>query len=144
MRRTRLALSRLPVRDVARARSILAASPLPLVTSHGDFHVGNVLVSDGKAWVVDWELSGRRPLGHDLMQLWATLPDARDRDRLWEGALALVGTEHEHALARLRYALVVRTIANMLAAPERFDRDSEGANRLLALLPALRSAAAAS
>jgi aminoglycoside phosphotransferase (APT) family kinase protein len=139
-RRIHLALSALPVRDVARARSIISGSPLPRVTSHGDFHVENVLISDDCAWVVDWELSGRRPAGYDLMQLWATLPDPSDRDRVWRGALALVGEQHAQALAELRYALVVRTIANKLSAPQRFHRDPEGARLLLDLLPGLRPA----
>lgn len=137
-RRARVALSSLHMRDVARARAIVELSPLPRVTSHGDLHTGNVLISDGAAWVVDWELSGLRPVGFDLMQLWATLPDPSDRDRLWEGALATIDEEHHEALADLRYALTVRTIANKLAAPHHFDRDSEGGGRLLALLPSIR------
>ena len=137
-RRARVALSPLHLRDVARARAIIERSPLPRVTSHGDLHTGNVLVSDGAAWVVDWELTGQRPAGFDLMQLWATLPDAADRERLWDGAVAMVGREHKDALADLRYALTVRTIANKLAAPHRFNRDREGGRRLLALLPSIR------
>ena len=58
------------------------------VTSHGDFHRGNVLVRDGVAWVVDWELSGKRPAGYDLMQFWATLEGAEDRERLFERAVS--------------------------------------------------------
>ena len=138
-RRTKMALSALPLRDVARARAIIGQSPLPLVTSHGDLHAGNVLVSNGKTWLVDWELSGERPAGYDLMQLWPTLPDEADRERLWQGALELVGGQHRRALAQLRYALAVRTIANKLCSPARFQRDFEGGRRILTLLPGLRA-----
>ena len=137
-RRARVAVSPLPVRDLARARTIIERTSLPRVASHGDFHIENILISEGAAWVVDWELSGHRPAGYDLMQLWATLPGPDDRERLWEGTVALVGTEHRGELFALRYALTVRTIANKLAAPQRFHRDPEGAARLLALLPSLR------
>jgi len=137
-RRLNLALSALSLRDVMRARAILADSPLPLVMSHGDLHIDNVLLSDGRAWVVDWEMTDRRPAGYDLMQFWATLPDERDRDRLWTRAVELAGKPHERALAELRYALAVRTIANKLCSPTKINRDRDGARRLLALLPALR------
>ena len=137
-RRALVAVSPLPVRDLARARTIIQRTDLPRVASHGDFHIENILISEGAAWVVDWELSGPRPAGYDLMQLWATLPAPNDRERLWEGTVALVGTEHRQALFALRYALTVRTIANKLAAPQRFHRDREGAERLIALLPSLR------
>ena len=140
-RRARLALSPLSLRDVARARTILAETALPRVTSHGDLHAGNVLVSEGDTWLVDWELSGATPAGYDLMQLWSTLPDAQDRERLWQGAIEIVGREHVRALAELRYALAVRTIANKLCSPAGFQRDLDGGRRLLALLPELRAAA---
>ena len=138
-RRMNMALSALPLRDVARARAIVADSPLPKVTSHGDLHTGNVLMADEQAWVVDWELSGIRPVGFDLMQFWATLPEERDRRRLWDGAVELVGRKHERELAELRYALAVRTIANKLCSPERIHRDFDGGRRILELLPALRT-----
>lgn len=138
-RRTKLALSALPLRDVARARAIIAEPGLPQVTSHGDLHAGNVLVSDGDTWLVDWELSGDRPAGYDLMQLWPTLADEADRERLWRGAIDIVGRQHRRALAELRYALAVRTIANKLCSPDRFQRDFDGGRRILALLPDLRA-----
>ena len=120
-----------------------SSRPLPRVTSHGDLHTGNVLISEGAVWVVDWELSGHRPVGFDLMQLWATLPDPSDRERLWEGTLAMIDDEHHEALADLRYALTVSTIANKLAAPHHFHSDREGGGRLLALLPSVRLSLAA-
>lgn len=137
--RVRILRSPLPLRDLRAARRTLADPGLPTVTSHGDFHAGNVLVQDGAAWVVDWELSGRRPAGYDLMQFWATLEHPEDRERLFEAAVASIGARSE--LLRLRYALVVRTIAGKLAAPMTFDRDREGADKLLALLPGLRTEA---
>jgi hypothetical protein len=137
-RRARLAASPLPLRDLAHGRRILASSPLPPVTSHGDFHTGNILFSEGVPWIVDWELADRRPAGFDLMTLWPTLDDAGDRERLWRAALDLVGEANSRELARLRYALCVRVIAGKLAPRHGFNSDPQGARRLLELLPELR------
>jgi phosphotransferase family enzyme len=139
--RARILRSPLPLRDLRAARRTLDDPGLPSVTSHGDFHRGNVLVQDGAVWVVDWELSGERPAGYDLMQFWATLERAEDRERLFEAAAAAVGSGHRPALLRLRHALVVRTIAGKFAAPMAFDRDRGGAHDLLELLPELRAEA---
>ena len=139
--RARILRSPLPLRDLRMARRTLDDPGLPSVTSHGDFHRGNVLVQDSAAWVVVWELSGERPAGYDLMQFWATLERAEDRERLFEAAVAAVGTTHRPALLRLRHALVVRTIAGKFAAPMAFDRDRGGAHDLLELLPELRAEA---
>ena len=141
VRRTvRLAHSPLPVRDQLAARRVLARPDLPLVTSHGDFHTNNVLLAEGTAWVVDWELSGRAPAGFDLMQMWATLEREDDRERLFEAAVRQVGRRRRWELSRLRYAVVVRTLAGLLSGPE-FERDPVVARRLLALLPEMRIAA---
>jgi Phosphotransferase enzyme family len=136
-RAARLVRSPLPSRDVVTARLILARPKLPLVTSHGDFHVGNVLFADGAAWVIDWEMCGRRPAGLDLMQMWATLELEEDRDRLFEAAVRHVGGSRRQLL-RLRYAVLVGTIAVLLAGAE-FERDAGGARRLLRLLPEIRA-----
>ena len=93
VRRARLAASPLSLRDVARSRSLLSSCELPLVTSHGDFHSGNLLWSAGALWVIDWELVGSRPLGFDLLTLWPTLEAEEDRDRLWHGAIAIAGRD---------------------------------------------------
>jgi hypothetical protein len=138
--RARMLRSPLPLRDLRAARRTLADPGLPTVTSHGDFHRGNVLVKGGAAWVVDWELSGLRPAGYDLMQFWATLERPDDRERLFEAAVETVGGARQ-ALLALRHALVVRTIAGKLAGPKDFDRDPAGAHELLALLPVLRAEA---
>jgi hypothetical protein len=133
--------SPLSFRDLRTARRTLADPGLPAVTSHGDFHRGNVLIKDGVAWVVDWELSGMRPAGYDLMQFWATLERPDDRERLFEAAAAIVGAPRRPALLALRHALVVRAIAGKVAGPMSFDRDEAGARELLAQLPALRAEA---
>ena len=125
-------------RDLLAARRLLARTPLPLVTSHGDFHAGNLLMDGDRPWVVDWELVGRRPAAFDLMQLWPTLGDPADREHLLEAAVALVGEPmRDHVLA-LRYVLVVRTIASKLVPAHDFNADTAGARELLAQLPALR------
>ena len=139
--RMRLVRSSLPLRDFRASRRTLADPGLRHVTSHGDFHRGNVLVRDGVAWVVDWELSGKRPAGYDVMQFWATLDDAEDREYLFELAVSSIGADRRRELLRLRHALVVRTIVGKLAAPMAFDRDPAGARDLLALLPVLRTEA---
>jgi hypothetical protein len=139
--RARILRSPLPLRDLRSARRTLADPGLPLVTSHGDFHHGNVLVKDGVAWVVDWELSGQRPAGYDLMQFWATLERAEDRDRLFQAAVSSIGPDRRPKLLRLRHALVVRTIAGKFTAPMAFDRDRAGAHDLLDLLPGVRAEA---
>ncbi len=131
----RLVRSSVPIRELLAARRILAHSRLPRVSAHGDFQVHNLLFAEGVLWVVDWELSGLSPSGLDLMQAWATLEHREDRERLFEAAVELLGAEQRGQLERLRYAVVVRTIAGMLAAPAAFDRDPEGAERLKKLLP---------
>jgi hypothetical protein len=142
VRRARLVLSPLPVADVVRARRLAQASSLPLVTAHGDFHAAHVLPRDGAVWVIDWELSGRAPLGLDLMQLWASLPGVDDRAALLDAALAAVGPDRRAELLRLRYVALVRRIASKVAELRRFgDRDPEAARALLALLPEARAAA---
>lgn len=125
--------------ELARARRLLAATRLPEVTTHGDFHPGNVLRAGGAAWVIDWELAGRGPAGYDLMRYWATLPDAAERERVYAGALELAGDELE--LARLRYAVAVVTAADKVSHPQALNRDEEGAASILAMLPELRAAA---
>ena len=126
-------------REVVRARRLLAASTLPEVTVHGDFHPGNILLAHGAAWVVDWELTGRGPAGLDLMRYWATLSETSERNRLYAATAELVGDAR--ALAELRYALSVVTAADKLSHPQRLNRDPDAARALLDLLPWLRSAA---
>jgi hypothetical protein len=140
-RRLKLFGTGLKIRDVLTARRILAVPVLHPVTSHGDFHIGNVFYSDGALWVVDWELTDRRSAGYDLMQFWASVERDEDRDLLFERSVELVGEQHRRDLARLRYALLVRTIANKLGATREFNRDVEGGRRLLQLLPVVRTAA---
>jgi hypothetical protein len=140
-RRLSLVGSGLKVRDLVAAKRILDAPSLPEVTSHGDFHIGNVFYADGALWVVDWELAGRRAAGYDLMQFWGSVDRVEDRELLFEGTVGLVGTQHRRALARLRYALLVRTIANKLGATKDYNRDEAGGRALLALLPDVRGAA---
>jgi hypothetical protein len=140
-RRVRILRSPLPLRDLRAARRTLAQPGLPPVMSHGDFHRGNVLVKDGAAWVVDWELSGEHPAGYDLMQFWATLEGDEDRERLFEAAVASIGATRRTQLLRLRHALVVRTIAGKLGATTSFDSDRAGAYDLLEVLPEVRAEA---
>ena len=138
-----LALARRPrlVRELLRARQLISQTGLPTTTGHGDFHAGNILVAGGP-WIVDWELSRPLPAGYDLMQFWATAPDEVDRELVFDAALEVVGRNHRKELARLRYAVLVRTIATKLAAERSFDRDETGARKLLGLLPSAKREAA--
>lgn len=141
-RRLRLVRSPLPVADLVRARRLAASSPLPSVTVHGDFHPPHVLPRAGAVYVIDWEVSGRGPLGLDLMQLWAGLPEVSDRALLLDAALDAVGPAHRRDLLRVRYVALVRRIASKLAELPRFgDPDPEEARALLALLPEVRAQA---
>jgi Phosphotransferase enzyme family len=135
----RLRLLRRPslLRELTRARKLVAASELPLVASHGDYYPGNVLAAGGSAWVIDWELCGRLPLGYDLLHYWTDAEDDEARTIALEGALELVGHERRAELMRLRYAVAVRATASKLAAAAAVDRDPAGAKRLLSLLPQL-------
>ena len=138
----RVALGRHPrlLRELLRARRLLDETDLPTTTGHGDFHPGNILLAGGP-WIVDWELSGLFPAGYDLMQFWVTAQEPVDRALVFEAALELVGRSRRKELARLRYALLVRTAANKLVNPRSFDRDRSGARRLLGLLQSARTEA---
>lgn len=140
-RRVRPFLSRVPKKEIVLAQRAFTKLRLPLVTSHGDFHAGNVIYSQGAIWVIDWERSGVGPLGYDLMQLWATLSSAEDRDLLLERTFDAFPDADREMLLTLRYVLAVRTAVNKLTASRSFDRDTEGAGRLIALLPRLREEA---
>lgn len=136
-RRVRLLRSPLPLRDVAAARRTLGELPLPEVTSHGSYQRLHVFLADEAAWVIDWEQAGKRPLGYDLMTYWANLEDEETRSLLFDASRAALGREHERALHRLRYALLVRMIASKFAD----DDAPEDARRLLAQLPTIRAEA---
>jgi hypothetical protein len=113
----RMARSPLGVGEIRRARRLLAGSGLPRVTTHGDFHAGNLLGGSEGPWIVDWELSGRGPAGADLIRLWTTLDDDEDRERLFEGTVELIGRARRHDLLILRYALLVQTLIGKLESP---------------------------
>jgi hypothetical protein len=134
-RRLQVAFSALPGSDLAAAERILADPGLPLLPSHGDFFPENLLLSGGALWVVDWECSGQRPAGYDLMQLWSALERAGDRERLFDSALEVVGAQGRGKLERLRYAVVVATSWRLLHEGAEARPRAEA---LLALLPQLR------
>ena len=139
-RRLRVAASPLPLADVVRARRLVRSSPLPLVTSHGDFHRDHVILAGGAVWVIDWELAGRRPAGYDLMLLWADLEDDEDRELLFEGAVGLLGEPARQGLLELRYAQLVHLLSSLFADVSPEGRDPERGRRILQLLPELRAA----
>jgi hypothetical protein len=139
-RRLRTLRSTLSLSDVVRAHRLANSTGLPDVTSHGDFHAGNLLLSGRRLWVVDWELSGARPAGFDLMQLAATLPDRADADVLFEMTVDRLGPASRPGLLKLRYVHLVRTIAGKLAGAKSFNRDEPGARALMPELAESRRA----
>jgi hypothetical protein len=138
VRAVRAATGPISVRDLRTARAELQTTDLPTVTSHRDFHPKNILVDADGAWVIDWERTGPAPLGLDLMQLWASVADPGDRERLFEHAVDLVGAPRRAELERLRFAVAVAEASGWHAAREAFDRDDVALARLLELLPGLR------
>jgi len=127
--------------DVLLSRRLLASSTLPLVTSHGDFRPENVLLEGGAAWVVDWESSGKRPAGYDLMQFWCDLERVVDRDRVFESALELVGLARRLELERLRFAVAVASAACQVLDPPAGVRDPKAEERYRELIEEARVAA---
>lgn len=128
------------VPHLLRAKRLLAGSRLPLATAHGDFHPDNVLSAKGAAWVIDWELVRRAPVGFDLMRYRASLSDPAERAQVDAAALELAGDERE--LARLRYAVAAVTASDMLGHPQAFHRDRARGKELLGELPELQQLAA--
>jgi thiamine kinase-like enzyme len=66
--------------DVANDIKIIAASlssflrksenqELTLAYCHGDFHQGNIISNDEVYWILDWEYSGEKQIGYDLLIL---------------------------------------------------------------------------
>ena len=46
-----------------------AQESLGLVQTHGDFQSANILLDQGRIWLIDWEYSTRRQAGYDLLTL---------------------------------------------------------------------------
>lgn len=139
---TRLGLSPLPLRDWWLARQLVRDSTLPRLRSHGSFIPVHLLLHGSAVYVIDWEDLGERPLGWDLMQLWAALPDAGDRAELMELAVDALGREAMRDLLQLRFAALVSRIVSKVAEHHQFgERDPAAARALLALLPEVRSEA---
>jgi len=114
---------------------------LPLVRSHGDFHAGNILCDDDGPWIIDWEMTGMRPVGYDLLSLWPTLDDAGDRELVLEAAFAQAGAEHRAGVLRLRFSLLVRALAAVAGAPQGIGGVGPPAGVLRRLLVEARSEA---
>jgi hypothetical protein len=134
----RAAIGPISLRDLRAARRELAETDLPKVTCHRDFTANNILIEDGAAWVIDWERARFGPAGLDLMQLWTTLAEPEDRERLFEHGVDLVGAQRRASLERLRFAVAVAEASGMLAARDAFDRDDAALARLLEMIPSLR------
>lgn len=139
VQRGRLLSSRLPLRDLRAARRV-AAEAAELVPSHNDLHLGNVLATPEALVVVDWEHCGPGPSGGDLARLIA-LDEPTHADAVLEAASALPGAVDPARMARLHYAAVVRSAADMLLAADDQGYDPDRAAGLIRVLPELRTAA---
>ena len=140
-RRMRTLVTPLPAIDFWRANTMLQASSLPRTMSHGAFDGDHVLLDGSVPWVIDWDQAASRPAGYDLMTMWAYLDCREDRDRLFEGALALVGERNRLELQRVRYAVTTKVVATMFADPDVYSRDPIRGRALLPLLAAARAEA---
>jgi len=138
LRLARAAIGPISIDDLRTARREFADTELPTVTCHRDFHPKNILYGREGAWVIDWERTAPGPLGLDLMQLWASVADAGDRERLFEGAVEFVGAARRASLERLRFAVVVAEASGWHAEKNPFDRDDAALARMLEVLPELR------
>jgi Putative homoserine kinase type II (protein kinase fold) len=103
-----------------------AAALLPRDTlAHGDFVLHNILFDSSRAavTVIDWEFLRYAPAGFDLCMLWPRLPEARDRERVLDAALAAV--PDRSALAVLHHWLAVRYLADLVTRlpPAQWSRD---------------------
>lgn len=83
------------------AKIVCSADELQLCTAqtHGDFQPGNILCTDQRVWLIDWEGAGRRWAGYDFLCL---LLDVR-LDPRWSERLAslLDGTLGQEAATAL-------------------------------------------
>ncbi|MGH8975543.1 MAG: phosphotransferase [Acidimicrobiia bacterium] len=103
-----------------------AAAGLPRDTlAHGDFVLHNILFDSSRArvTVIDWEFLNYAPAGFDLCVLWPRLPEAEDRERVLDAALAAV--PDRAALAVLHHWLAVRYLADLVTRPSRRDWSRE-------------------
>ena len=55
------------VETVSRVLASVGTKRLLIAMTHGDFHLGNVLVRGDRFWIIDWEYSGRRQAKYDAM-----------------------------------------------------------------------------
>ena len=91
--------------------------------------------------MIDWEQTGIRIAGYDLMRYWPTLDSDRDRAHLFESTVEAIGPRYRDELSKLRYAFLMRAIATKHLRVR--DREAPGnkGEKLLELLPDVRAAA---
>ncbi len=123
-RLARAALSPLRIAEFRALRAEVAALPEDrFVTSHGDFHLGNVLSDTGRrVSVVDFEFLGRGHPADDLMSLWVDLVDPADRQRLLRLACDTVDVPRAEVLLFAHW-LAVRHLAELVTGVPLLRRD---------------------
>lgn len=121
-----------------------AAAGLPRDTlAHGDYVLHNILFDSqrGRVTVIDWEFLNPAPAGFDLCMLWPRLPEAPDRDRVLDAALAAV--PDRSALGVLHHWLAVRYLADLVTRPPRSQWSRERISQAVHRLAEARANAAA-
>jgi maltokinase len=104
---------------LADARAGLAAAPAPpLARIHGDLHLGQLLLRDGRVWIVDFEGEPARPVAerrarHTPLRDLATLLRSADHAAQWvRGRRAAAGERADPAVMR---AWIAATRTGLLA-----------------------------
>jgi aminoglycoside phosphotransferase len=124
------------------ARTAVARLPRDTL-AHGDYVLHNILFDAGRAsvTVIDWEFLNYAPAGFDLCVLWPRLPEAEDRDRVLDAALAAV--PNHAALGVLHHWLAVRYLADLVTRPPRSQWSQERIEQAVRRLSEARAHAAA-
>ena len=121
-----------------------AAAGLPRDTlAHGDYVLHNILFDSqrGRVTIIDWEFLNPAPAGFDLCVLWPRLPEAADRDRVLDAALAAV--PDRSALGVLHHWLAVRYLADLVTRVPRPQWSRERIGQAVRRLSEARANAAA-
>jgi hypothetical protein len=106
-------------------RAVRAAArrlPLPEV-GHGDLRAANALVDGdlGRLVVLEWAGLDAGPRHGDLLTLWATTPDAEDRERIAGTVLERTAGWEEPDVGVLWHAVAMEQLVERITRPERGD-----------------------
>jgi aminoglycoside phosphotransferase len=108
--------------ELRAVRAAARALPRAEVT-HGDLRAANVVLDGDTGRVVVLEWSGVRtgPRHRDLLTLWATTPDAEDRERVAEEVLRRTAGWEEPDVGLLWHAVALEQFVDQVTRPDRGD-----------------------